>query len=810
MENKTTTKVESICYHCGVQFDDNQITLDDHVFCCNGCSTVYELLKDNNLCTYYDLNDNAGISLKSKNFEGKFDYLSSSEISDKLLDFKSDTIQKVTLYIPGIHCSSCVWLLENFPKIKAGVFNSRLNFVKKTLSLTFDPSQTNLKELVELLATLGYEPFISYEDNNSGQQPTKTDNHLIRQIAVVGFCMGNIMLLSFPEYFNIQNSGDSKYQLFFLYLNFILAIPVYFYGGWDYLKGSLISLRTLVKKETTVLSIDLPIAIGITALFVRSLYETFANQSAGYWDSLAGLVFFLLVGKWVQKKTFEFLTFERTFKSYFPLAVFVKNKKAYHNIAELSEKDIILIKNEEIIPADGVISKGIAHIDYSFVTGESELTKLLPGDGVFAGGRQLGEAIEITVSKKVDNSYLTQLWNDAAFKKSKKEDDTKLSQGFIKYFTLITLGIALVTGIYWYNVNPSLIWPSVTAVLMVACPCALTLSMPFTMGTVMGILGKNKFFIRSQEVIQKLQEIDDVVFDKTGTLTSAKNSEVLFYSDNQDYNSEIFSLVSQSSHPLSKAVCTYFGGNATKLEVTDFQEFHGEGISGKCNNQYIKIGTADFCNTSKSLIRPKGKVYVAIDGFYQGCFEINTSKRKGAKGLLYSFKANYNIHLLSGDNDSDKMKFAGPFGDSMHFGQKPEEKLKFINTLNQEGKNVLMIGDGLNDAGALQKSQVGIVISEDTNRFSPACDAILDASVFDKLVDYLKFGKAAINIVKLSFLLSVVYNVIGIGWAVTGSLSPVLAAIFMPLSSISVVLFSVGITYLYAYHKNLLNTKSWT
>lgn len=808
MNTSTTIDIEKKCYHCGEDIGDKPIVADEHNFCCTGCSTVYELLKDNNLCTYYDLNENAGISLKSKNFDGKYDYLQNPDIVAKLLDFDSESVQKVTLHIPGIHCSSCVWLLENLPKVKAGVYNARLNFVKKSLSISFDPTICNLQEIVELLATLGYEPYISYADSKNDIKKSKPDNHLIRQIAVVGFCMGNIMLLSFPEYFNIQNSSDSSYQKFFLYLNFLLSIPVFFYGGWDYLKGTYINIKSIVKKETDNLSIDIPIAIGITALFVRSMSETFLNQSAGYWDSLSGLIFFLLVGKWAQKRTFDFLTFERTFKSYFPLAVFAVNKGKYLNISELEAKDHIKIGNGEIIPVDGMITKGSARIDYSYVTGESEPTKLNIGDTVYAGGRQLGESIEIEVAKKVDNSYLTELWNDASFEKEKVENNTKLAQAFIKYFTVITLFIALAAGVYWWIMDPSLVWPAVTAVLMVACPCALTLSMPFTMNTVMGILGRNKFFIRSQEVIQQLNEIKTVVFDKTGTLTNTNEQEVHFYEISQveNFGSIVFSLASQSSHPLSKAIANHYQ-KAELLLITDYNEIHGKGVVAIIAGDIVKIGNSDFCNIKTP--DSKASTWLTINNEPVGYFHISATPRTGLKKVLDYFKSLYTIHLLSGDRSTEKSKFERYFGEKMNFKQKPKDKLSYVESLNSNGEKVLMIGDGLNDAGALHKSHVGIVISEDTNRFSPACDAILDASAFDKLPLFLNFGKSATRIVKLSFLLSLVYNFFGISWAVSGTLSPVLAAIFMPLSSISVVLFSVGITYLHAFRKGLLNTKSW-
>ena len=551
-------KIRLECYHCGSPCEEEDILVDDKHFCCTGCKTVFEILQDNNLCTYYDLNQNAGVSLKAKNFEGRYDYLASEEIERQVLDFKNERIAKTTLYIPSVHCSSCVWLLENFNKVHAGVSHSRLNFIKKELDITYNPEETSLKNIVELLATLGYAPLINLESAEKPHLARKRENNkLLLRLGVVGFATGNIMLLSFPEYFklDIQNHVDATYQKFFLYLNFILALPVFFYGAWDYLKSAWISIKENLKGTTDILTVDVPIAIGVTALFTRSIYETFVNHTAGYWDSLAGLVFLLLIGKYFQQITYNYLSFERDYKSYFPLAVKVKNK-GYKNVADLQRKEIVEIHHHELIPADSFLISDKAWIDYSFVTGESEPVTVNKGELIFAGGRQLGPKIDLVVEKTTSQSYLTGLWNNEAFEKKKTTRTSDFANLFSKYFTYSVLFIALVTGVYWYFHNPSLVWTTITAVLIVACPCALTLGMPYAMNTAMGIMGKHKFFVKNQNVIQLLAEVDTIVFDKTGTLTQTKDGNIELVEGNpSDYElSLIESACSQSVHPLSKLI----------------------------------------------------------------------------------------------------------------------------------------------------------------------------------------------------------------------------------------------------------------
>ncbi len=809
LEKEVSTQI--LCDHCGEVCVEESLVFEEKHFCCIGCKTVFEILSENNLCGYYDLNKNAGISLKSKNFEGKFDYLNKPEIEESLLDFRSKNINKATFYLPGVHCSSCVWLLENFHKIRNGVLYSRLQFLKKELSVSYDPEKVSLKEIVELLATLGYEPLISLQSaEKDNKKDVSESRKLLLQIAVTGFAMGNIMLLSFPEYFklDLENNVDARYQAFFLYLNFALSMPVFFFGAIDYLKGAWRSIRDLVQHNSKILSVDIPIALGITALFVRSTYETLFLHSAGYWDSLAGLVFFLLVGKWVQMKTYDFLSFERNYKSFFPLAVKVKNGTStdYKNVADIAKGDTMIIHNEELIPADSTLLSEHAHIDYSFVTGESEPESIWIGNQVFAGGRQKGRAIEVLVNKEVSQSYLTQLWNQDNYKKEKKVAHTQLADNFAKYFTYITLAIALVTGLYWYQHDVSVIWPAVTAVLMVACPCALTLSMPFTMGTVMGILGKNKFYVKNQEVIQLMNETDTLIFDKTGTLTNASKQEVVYLGNTltDEENQILKAMTSSSVHPVSKAISNFLGNNPDEIGIT-IKEEKGQGISANHKNHLYQLGSDYFVNVPIDNRDNTARAWLAIDGEIKGFFQIKSGYRENWKQVLNTLKSRFGLFLLSGDKNTDASMLASEFEKThLFFEQKPIDKLNFIKDLQEKGKRTIMIGDGINDAGALRQSDIGIALSEDSQSFTPASDAILDASVFEKLPLFLNFSKWALIIVKLSFLLSLVYNFIGVGWAVSGKLSPVMAAIFMPLSSISVVLFAVSFTYLVAWRKNLL------
>jgi P-type Cu+ transporter len=790
------------CHHCGDTCPDTSIHLEaDKFFCCEGCKTVYEILSENGMCSYYDLSKNPGITLKGKNFGSKYAYLSNQEISQSLLNYASETLNKITFYIPAVHCSSCIWLLENLYKLREGISVSRVNFTRKELAISFNPAIISLQQVVELLATLGYAPEISLEEYTNKIQK-KASNSIFLKMGIVGFCTGNIMMLSFPEYFGLDDVIASQHKQYFTWLTVFLSLPVFFYGASGYYISAWQSLRE------KVINLDVPISIGVITLFGRSLYETLSGVGPGYWDSLAGLIFFLLIGKWLQNKTYENLSFERKYTSYFPLAATIlkNNQEESVPVSQLQRGNTLVIRNRELIPADSLLLSTTAHIDYSFVTGEAEPVEKKAGEYIYAGGRQVGTNIELTVQKPVSQSYLTQLWNNEAFAKEKNTPVTRLAANFARYFTYITLSVAILAAIFWFFVDKSHMWNAFTAVLIVACPCALSLSMPFTMENAMRIFGKNGFYVKNPGVIQHLAAIRHMVFDKTGTLTQNKEAGVSFVGSplTPEEEQEIKSLTAHSTHPLSRKISKHLIEN-TILEISHFQEKTGEGIEGSVHDHTIRMGSAKFVHIPESdKAAGISRVYVSINGQYKGYFQFDVRYRQGLQQVLDNLKAKYKLSLLSGDHPVDLPLLQPLFGNSnLHFEQSPSDKLQFIAQLQTRGEKVLMAGDGLNDAGALKQSDVGLVLTEDVHAFFPACDVLMDARQFSRLPEFIRFSQTSVNIVKVSFLLSLVYNFIGISLAVSGSLSPVFAAIFMPLSSMSVVGFAVGMSSLYARFRKL-------
>ena len=655
MEALEVIKSDTKCTHCGHKSKSNY-QVDDNYFCCQGCQILFEVLSEKQDC---------GTNANTKEFAPKdevcntflgaeinrnqtlphLDFLDLKKVSKQFVRYEDNQIATVELLIPQINCASCVKLLDNLHLKIKGVRQSIVNFSQKKITLTYFKSETNLKEVIKALTNIGYAPNL---DLHQEKADTKQQKNIIYKVGVAGFCFGNIMLLSFPEYLGIDASFQ-EFQYFFGILSLIISLPVMFFSGFSYLKNALYAISQ--KK----INIDVPIALGMIALFGRSAYEILSHTGAGYLDSLAGLVLFLLVGKWFQQKTYDTLSFTRDYKSYFPIAVNKWNKDNFKpvKIEHIKENDLLQIRCDELIPTDGYLEKGQAIIDYSFVTGESKPTEVKLGDTVYAGGKQLGQQIEVRVTKRVNNSYLTQLWNQAVFQKNDKGLKS-IIDAISKYFTIVVIALALATGLFWFYSDESKIWNAITAVLIVACPCALALSMPFVLGNTNRIFGKAGLYLKDSSVVEKMAKINYIVFDKTGTITSKANEKVKYFGEKLALKDLkiIKSMVAQSLHPMSLAINRFLTiQNYNSVVLDEFSSVVGKGIKAMVGGEEFLLVSASFVGTSKPKNSTESTVFLKIGKNVKGYFSVEQSYREGFENMLLNLKkSNIKTMLLSGDN----------------------------------------------------------------------------------------------------------------------------------------------------------------
>jgi Cu+-exporting ATPase len=809
--------------------------LNGKAFCCLGCETVFSLLNENGLGQYYTLETAPGTRVRAA-VTGKWAFLDDPAVGERLFDFTEGAQTRVTLHLPVIHCIACVWLLENLFKLHPGVGRSQVNFSRREASIAFDRSRIKFSELAALLTGLGYEPQFTLGET-AAAVPAAWRKKAWLQMGLAAFGFGNIMLMSLPFYLGLDTVNGPWFKLMAGWLSLALALPVVTYSAAEFWRAAWAGLRQ------RTLTLEVPIALGLAAIYGSSLYEVFSQRGPGYCDSLCGLIFFLLCGRMFQKMTHDRLTFDRDYQGFFPLSVMRSTAGGEESVAisQIQTGDHLILRNGELLPADARLVSGNACMDYSFVTGESDPVKRQTGDHLYAGGRQVGGAITVETVKPVAQSYLATLWNHEAFRKPRNHDLDSLTSRYSRRFTKLVVGVALTAAIFWFFRDAAKAEKVFISVLIVACPCALALAAPFTQGTAQRLLAHLNIFLKNGMVIERLAGVDTVVLDKTGTLTTGDVRGVKFQSGGRagltpEEAQWIGSLARHSTHPHSVRIAHSL--TAEPLPVQGFHETPGCGIAGEIAGHRILLGSPAWLQQQgvtpdanageefgphrgwprpriEQFVRSEASeggrlagareepasqfasgVQVAIDGQWRGRFALENSLRPEAAQLIAQLGGRFELALLSGDNEREAERFQQLFGRraTLRFNQSPADKLNFIRELQQRGRTVMMVGDGLNDAGALKQADVGVAVVERIGVFSPASDVILDAEQLPQLARVLAFARSAARVVRTGFLISALYNLAGVSIAAAGLLTPIVCAILMPVSSTSVVLFACGAT----------------
>jgi Cu+-exporting ATPase len=767
------------CRHCGELADATRLDTPDGVFCCAGCRAVFDLIRREGLEHYYVCADAPGRpqhGLMGRS-QDRFAALDDPDIAAAFLEFDDGRLARARLPVPALHCASCVWLLERLWKLLPGVLVSEVDLLHQSVCVTFRPEQTSLRAIAERLGELGYEPTISVE--TPGLAVPRARRRLYQQLGVAGFAFGNIMIFSIPRY---ANGGplEPSFQRLFDALNLAFALPVLLFSASDWFRSAWQSIRA---RHVTL---DLPVAIGLAVIFARSTFDLATGRGEGYLDSFSGLVFFLLLGRLFQLKTFEQMAFDRTYRSFFPISVRREGAAGCDvvPITALTPGDRIVVRPDELVPADSRLLDGTGRVDYAFVTGEQAPVAVAAGDPVGAGGRVVSRTLRMRVERAVSHSRLASLWSNPVVGKTKVDAFTGVADRFGFWFTVVAIGLAA-TGAWWWWPDAAMSAQVATAVLIIACPCALTLAAPVTLGTALGQLGQRGFYARTTGVVYELSRIDTVAFDKTGTLTSAAVPVVVEHGGLglEDWRL-VRALAAESVHPVSRAIAAAGLACGTVSSVT---EAAGNGIAGVVDGLAVRIGTAAFVGAPDAA----GRTLVAIEGRV-GWVRVAVPEREGIEDAVRHLALTYEVCLVSGDHDREAARWAPVFGDQMAFRQAPEAKLAIVDSLKRRGRRVLMLGDGLNDAGALAAADVGVAVSDQTACVVPACDAVVSGGRVRHLEAFLRYSRLARRVIVLAFALSVVYNVVGLSLALAGALTPLASAILMPISSLTVVGLGAG------------------
>ena len=781
-----------LCRHCNEPCRTGSIASGDGHFCCTGCEAVFTVLHRAGLDAFYTCDVTPGASQKSASAKDarRFAALDDEALVDRLVTFSRPDMAQVTFSVPSIHCSSCIWLLEQLWRFDDGIIRSEVDLFRRTVRVDFRPNATTLRRIAERLAAIGYEPSISPEDATRATPSARRRLHL--QIGVAGFAFGNIMLFSIPRYAN-GAPLDPTFQRLFDALNLVFATPVLLFSAAPYFQTVWEALRR------RSMAIEVPVAIGLAALYMRSVLDLGTGRGEGFLDSFSGLVFFLLCGRLLQHKVFDGIAFDRTYRSFLPLSVRVQRRDDFEltPLDRLKRGDTIEVRPGEVVPADAELLSSHSQIDYAFVTGEQVPVAVGQGDIVRAGGRATADVLQLRLVTDVSHSHLASLWNNPIFAKPRSRWLTAVGVRFGTWFTIGAIGLAAAGAMAWWpdagaSVNVA------TAVLIIACPCALTLSAPITLGAAMGFLAKCGLYLKHPGVAFDLSRIDTIVFDKTGTLTAGGTRHVVETAGLSSGSWRLAqSLAAHSTHPVSRAIAHGFhlpgGGQTGAVRVTDVTEYPGAGISGSVNGVPVAIGTARFatCGAAHPSGGTDDRTFVRV-GAEHGWVRVSSATRPGVEAAARALAESHSVWLLSGDHDGERSRWRDVFGTRMRFRQTPHDKLAFISAARDARHHVLMIGDGLNDSGALAAADVGITVSDDTACIVPACDAVVAGDRVAELPRFVRYARRAKSVVFLCFLVSVLYNGLGLTLALKGALTPLASAILMPLSSLTIVGLSWG------------------
>ncbi len=771
------------CYHCGDLCEGGTRVQEDKSFCCNGCLTVYNLLGGSDLCTYYDLETAPGYK-QTEVSKNKYAALDLPEIAERFTLYQDDTQRHVSFYIPHIHCSSCIYLLQHLYKLHKSIEFSTVNFSSKTVSIAYDWNTTQLSEIAGLLASIGYEPRM--QDMQSDAPKHKT-NHRSLEIGVAGFCFGNIMLFSFPEYLGLDLQASSSWLVVFRWLSFLLSLPVVFFSAREFWQ---LAWAGIHKKS---LNVNVPVALALLIIFSKSCYDIISQTGAGYFDSLAGLVFLMLLGRYIQDKTIGKLNHEIDFKSFFPMAYSVvrDGRSEMVSLENIKPGDQIDLRYNDVVPMDSVLLQENAQIDCSFLTGENMPKYVEANEKLYAGVRNKSNIARIIVSKPFAQSQFVQLWNNPVFQKDKNKEDKWLDRLSL-YFTLVVLLMSISAFLYWMTQGSmDRAWAALTTSLIVACPCALLLSATFASGFITQELSKRNIQLKSASILPKLRSIKTIVFDKTGTLTHIDDNLIEYSGDllTLDQKRWIVGTLRATQHPLAEVLLTILKSPTKEIPKVDSIKEAEQGIEAWIEDRHLVIGTAKYLN--KPVGTTTGiEILLIIDNKQVGSFSLRNVYKQGMAQMFEALN-NYSLWVLSGDKEANKKQLVEEMGfrGEAVFDQSAEEKLEVVQHLEKE-QPVMVIGDGLNDAGALQSATLGVAVVDDYFSFSPSNDIMIPKSHLYKLPLLLQMGKNTRSLVAITFVYSMIYNTIGLSFALSGTLTPVVAAVLMPASSLGIILLS--------------------
>lgn len=833
-KDREQTLAESPCEHCSLPVGLHPVRLsateEGPLFCCTGCMLVHDALQNAGYSdTYYKLKSLTPSAATTKPPQVRIDPLRLSEIDTKAFleahtSAGKQNTREATFFLDGVHCAACVWLVERMPFEVEGVFRVTLDLSRARLSLTFDPEQVRLSEVALWLAQFGYVIYPAHEQRAANR--TTVERRLLLKMGVCWALAGNVMLFAFALYSGLGQTSDTSLAIGAQWASLILALVSVGYGGSEFFRKAWASLKvSLAMKRLNHLHMDIPISLGILVGFGHSAWATISGQGEIWFDSITVLIAALLTARWLQLRSRRLAgdasdrllnlipSMVRLMTPDDEATTSIDNtgdNTRLVNVNTLQHGDMVLVPAGEVVPVDGMVTKGASKIDKSVLTGESAPVPITSGMWIEAGATNLQTSLQICVHAAGAHTRVGKLMVWINDRKSKSAPVVLMADRLSGYFVIGLLFLTTATCIGWMLLDPSQVTQRVVALLVISCPCALGMATPLAMAVAAGRAARSGIYIKSDEATQQLTEIDAVVLDKTGTLTEGCMSVV-------EQEGDVTAIVraarleKESNHPIAKAILEagklYNPSAATEI-VKGFEAVAGDGIRGWVAGKQVAVGRPtwidSFSSAQPSLTSALDRfaldgytpVAISVDGVTTAALGIGDRLRPEAKATLEALRQQgKSVYLLSGDHNAVVHKVAKELGiapDHAAGDMSPEEKKLFIEQLqSSSNKKVAMIGDGVNDAAALQAAAVGIAVEGGSTPSLVAADLFLTREGLEPILEAIQGAKHVMKVIKRNLTFSLVYNALGASAAILGLVTPLVAAIAMPFSSLVVVIASV-------------------
>ena len=771
--------------------------------CCLGCATVAKVIVNSGNENYYQYRDvkaQTGESLVPE-FIKKTQVYDHPSVQKQFVfnkeNSKNGSVKQVSLILEGITCAACLWLNEQYIGNLDGVVSAEINYSTHRARVEWDDSKIQLSEILQGIAQIGYLAH-PYDAEKQQQIYEKSRKQLIRRVGVAGILGMQVMTFALALYGGDWWGISENFKQLFRWLSLLLTLPVLLYSAQPFFKGAWTDLKN--KRA----GMDVPVVLGLSIAFISSTMNTFNQVSDVYYDSVVMFVFLLLSVRLFElsarKKALEKIESLTNLTPTMSNRILADGSTEVVPTVDLEINDELLVRPGETIPSDGQLLTENALVDEALLTGEQHAVAKKLGENLIGGSINLEQPLKLLVTQIGQDTVLSGIQRLIEQAQSYKPEMAKLADRIASKFVIVLLFLVTITAIAWWFIEPEKMLSVIVATLVVTCPCALSLATPATLSAAIGSLTRLGMLVSQSSVLEKIPNVDTVIFDKTGTLTQGNLSLTRQWhcqTEQQQYHQQLAkTLESQSEHPIAKALLNF---DMELLKPSKLENHVGKGISATINDTKYVIGNAQFINQSFNIEIPDQVesvdqlIHLASEHKWLASFEFNDPLREDATEVVQQLqKMGKSVQILSGDRQASVEHIASQLGlDCYRAEQLPANKMQYVQQLQQQGINVAMVGDGVNDAPVLATADISISMAQGTTLAKSAADLVLNSQHLQPIVDAFKISTKMMQIIRQNFTWAIGYNIVAIPFAMAGLIQPWLAAIGMSLSSLLVVLNSL-------------------